>query len=276
MWGIISSILTPVLRWSWRLVASPSLASVRARAIGTTSLVVVLVGCFLGLVPLPLHTVAEGIVWIPEESIVRAGANGFIEKIVAAPGELVEAHAPLIRSVDPDLAAEIAVDKARVTAAQAQLLRYEPDDLVQATIAQRELDVERSALERAMTRYGELQVTSNTKGVFIVPRAEDLTGQFRKRGELLGYVVAPSARIARVVVSQDDVGLVREHLRSAEIRVASDISRVFPAKLVREVPAGSNTFPSEALTLAGGGSLAADRRDPNNPKALNRLFQFDV
>jgi putative peptide zinc metalloprotease protein len=156
------------------------------------------------------------------------------------------------------------------------LLRYEPDDLVQATIAQRELDVERSALERAMTRYGELQVTSNTKGVFIVPRAEDLTGQFRKRGELLGYVVAPSARIARVVVSQDDVGLVREHLRSAEIRVASDISRVFPAKLVREVPAGSNTFPSEALTLAGGGSLAADRRDPNNPKALNRLFQFDV
>jgi putative peptide zinc metalloprotease protein len=30
------------------------------------------------------------------------------------------------------------------------------------------------------------------------------------------------------------------------------------------------------LTLEGGGSQVADRRDPSHPKALNALFQFDL
>jgi putative peptide zinc metalloprotease protein len=79
-----------------------------------------------------------------------------------------------------------------------------------------------------------------------------------------------------VVIRQDDVDLVRRRYVTAEVRLATNLATIYPAKLAREVPEASDEFPSPALTLEGGGSQAADRRDPEHPKALNRLFQFDV
>ena len=276
VWFFVGSVLLPIWRWSWSVGTGQSLSSVRGRAVTVTLVAVSGLACVLGLVPVPLHTVVEGIVWLPEESIVRAGEEGFAKQFLAMPGSLVETGKDLVRSDNPDLAAELAVDSARVAAAEARLAKDEKDDPVQAGITRRELDVERSALTRASERSRELDVKSKARGLFIVPRAADLSGRFHRRGEVLGYVVPSSARIARVIVSQNDVGLVRQQLRGAEIRLASDLSGVFPARLLREVPAASDEFPSEALTLEGGGSQAVDRRDPNHPKALNRLFQFDV
>ena len=44
------------------------------------------IGGFLLYVPMPYHTEAEGIVWLQEEALVRAGANGFISEILVQPG----------------------------------------------------------------------------------------------------------------------------------------------------------------------------------------------
>ena len=45
---------------------------------------------------------------------------------------------------------------------------------------------------------------------------------------------------------------------------------------MREVPAGDETLPSPALAAQGGGEIATDPRETKNPKALERVFQFDV
>src|SRR3546814_19495866 len=45
---------------------------------------------------------------------------------------------------------------------------------------------------------------------------------------------------------------------------------------VREVPGGTRELPSEALGLAGGGTIAVDPTDASGRKALNRIFLFDV
>ena len=66
-------------------------------------------GALLFAVPLPSHTVAEGVVWAPEDSLVRAGTAGFVERLVAfwsnhfcvsaAKGQVVRASAGAVFSV---------------------------------------------------------------------------------------------------------------------------------------------------------------------------------
>ncbi|MBE9487383.1 MAG: peptidase M50, partial [Chloroflexi bacterium] len=46
--------------------------------------------------------------------------------------------------------------------------------------------------------------------------------------------------------------------------------------VIREVPAASYELPSLALSLEGGGLYVLDPREPERPKALERLFQFDI
>jgi len=45
---------------------------------------------------------------------------------------------------------------------------------------------------------------------------------------------------------------------------------------VRQVPPARPIFPSRALATEGGGEIAIDPRDTKGPKALERMFQFDV
>ncbi len=42
------------------------------------------------------------------------------------------------------------------------------------------------------------------------------------------------------------------------------------------MPAGEAYLPSRALAVDGGGQIATDPRDSSGPKALERMFQFDV
>jgi putative peptide zinc metalloprotease protein len=46
--------------------------------------------------------------------------------------------------------------------------------------------------------------------------------------------------------------------------------------IVRQVPAADEQLPSPALSAQMGGDIATDPRDPKDPKALQRVFQFDV
>jgi putative peptide zinc metalloprotease protein len=113
-------------------------------------------------------------------------------------------------------------------------------------------------------------------GRFVISQPDDLPGRYFKRGEVLGYVLPEDIRVARVLVRQDDVDLVRKRLVSAEVLGALDLGEVFPASLLREVPAASDQLPSKALTIEGGDSHAADPRDQEHPRTFSRFFQFDV
>jgi putative peptide zinc metalloprotease protein len=59
------------------LFTDPRLEPVRLRALMTTAALIVGLTTLLCIVPAPFHTVAEGVVWLPDEAFVRAGADGF-------------------------------------------------------------------------------------------------------------------------------------------------------------------------------------------------------
>ena len=81
-------------------------------------------------VPVPLWTVADGVVWLPQQAQVRAGSAGEVVRILAEPGSQVGAGQPLLEIRDALLASEIRVLEARVREAKARLESQGPRDRV--------------------------------------------------------------------------------------------------------------------------------------------------
>jgi putative peptide zinc metalloprotease protein len=276
IWTLAVTIVMPLARALGQVWSGPALAEKRARAITVTAAGLVSLALFLGFVPVPLHTVAEGAVWLPEESFVRAGADGFVRRVAAEPGQIVTRGQILVDSTDPDLDAEIKVDQARVDVLTAKYVSQQFDDQVEAGLTRRELVLQQSALAQANSRATDLVAYSRTGGRFTVPRVDDLPERFHKRGDILGYVLPDEIRAVRVLVGQNDVDLVRKRLAGIEVLVTDDLYHAFPATMVREVPAASDELPSKALSIEGGGSQATDPRDRDHPRTYSRFFQFDI
>lgn len=275
-WGLVVGLVLPVYKGLKYVSTGARLEKRRLRA---ASISVAAVAVFVGalfLIPLPLFTVSEGIVWLPEESYVRAADNGFVSKVPASPGASVHAGDVLVEAEEPELNARITVLQSEIDGLTRRLASEQFTDRNQAEITRQEISLKQTNLQRASERKNALTVRSAMDGVFLSPASEDLPGRYAKRGEVLGYVIFPQLRIARIVVPQDDIDLVRNRAEKMDVRLANQPSVSYQSKIVREVPAASDRLPSRALTEAGGGRFAADPRDSNQLKTLARTFQFDL
>ena len=139
-----------------------------------------------------------------------------------------------------------------------------------------ELDNARAELTTKTKRAERLVARSGGEGTFAVMRPQDLPGRFVREGHLIGYVLPPGSRIVRATIQQDDIDLVRHHLRSTTVKLAERLDETLPARIIREVPAGREDLPSKALGGTGGGALPVDPRDPQGTKTLQRVFQVDI
>ena len=275
-WVVFNLLWPPLSKAAKFLFDNPQARGVRVRVgavgVGAAALIIAL----LGLVPFPLFTTAEGIVWVPERARVRAGVDGFVSAVIAPVNGAVSTGEPLIRCVNPDLAARVSAVAARLTETQALHRAALSDNRNRAEMLADEIEQVRAELKRFREQQDELVLRAAADGIFILPQPEDLPNTFVQRGAELGYVASFERTTIRVVVLQADAGLVRRDTRRAEVRLASSLTDVIPAEVVREVPAATADLPSLTLSMEGGGSLALDPRSSDSPQSLERLFQFDL
>ena len=227
--------------------------------------------------PAPLHTVAQGVVWLPEAAIVRAGADGVVTRLLAAPGTVLQRGDAVSESEDPFLRARLARLRGRVAELEARLPAERFSNRIEAAITETELAQARAELAHEQRREAGLLALSAADGVLAVTRPADLPGRFLREGEVIGYALPPDGpRIVRAAIPQDDIDLVRRSLRSVAVKLAGHLDTAVPARLVREVPGGRDELPSRALATTGGGTFATNPRDPNGVKTLGRVFQVDI
>ncbi|MGH7354041.1 MAG: HlyD family efflux transporter periplasmic adaptor subunit [Candidatus Rokuibacteriota bacterium] len=258
------------------LFTSPRLRKERPRAVAVAGAVVAVVFVVLALVPVPYRSVVEGVVWIPEESFVRAGTEGFVERVAASPGARVRRGDVLILLTDPELTARVEVLTARVRELQARYDEQRPVDLVKAEIIEKDLRYARHERARAVERAAELTIRSGADGTFIVPTPEDLPGRFVKKGEQLAYVVELGTVTIRAAVPQGAIDLVRFHTRGLQVRLSESLAQTIPATVRRVVPGASERLPTTALGSEGGGQIVVDPRDPKGVTATQKVFQVDI
>jgi putative peptide zinc metalloprotease protein len=108
------------------------------------------------------------------------------------------------------------------------------------------------------------------------PREGDLAGRYAKRGEMLGYVLAPGAAQVRLVLHDEDLLRVRGRVQSIEVRLAEAPGEVHAAKLQNETPAATHQLPSAALGDRDGGPVAIDPADKDGLRSQQPVFLWDV
>ena len=276
IWGLITMLVWPVAKFARYVLDLPRAARARQHAISVSLAVSAVVLALVLFAPMPLRIQTEGVVWLPEEANVRAGADGFVRSALIEPGAEVAANTALIESHDPAVAAELAVLQGRIAELEAKLDQQVFVERVQAEITRQELAHENQRYARMLERAEQLIVRSAVQGRFVLERPADLPGRFFRKGELLGNVIQDAPTIVRVVVSQDDIDLVRSRLSRIDVRLAERVESVYPATVVREVPAAKDKLPSTALSSEGGGHVVADPRDPKSGKTLATTFQYDL
>jgi putative peptide zinc metalloprotease protein len=276
LWAVAMMAVVPLLRAIAQIEQRPGLRERRSRIVAAVGAVFVAFALLAMFVPLPYRTQSEGVIWLPENATLRAGTPGFVSTLLAAPGAVVVAGEPLVRSVNPALDAQLRLAEARLAELEATYGKEFVVDRARAEIVREQLLHERDALERVRVRVAALTVAAPSGGVFTVARPNDLPGRYVRQGEVLGHVLGGAAPIVRVVVEQPEVDAVAGAVKGVGLRLADHIDRVIPGRIVRMVPAGTEEAPSRALVASGGGRLAADPRDPQGRKTLARIFEIDV
>ena len=251
IWSVAAIALTPLYRGLKFLAASPRLEGRRRRAIAIVGALAAAATGVLFLLPIPYATIAEGVVVFPDRAELRARTSGFVRQVEAPSGAPVVARQPLVMMEDPTLEAQIAVIEAQLDETRNRLEAVRGMNRVQAEMFEDEVRRLTSKLATYRDRQRDLMVSADHDGRFLMARAEDLPGRFARRGELLGYVVAPGDPLIQVLVPQSEIDLIDKPGTTVEVRLADDLDRPFAARIRRELPPRNRTCRALRSPRAG-------------------------
>jgi len=257
-------------------IDSPAARNRRSRMVlvgGTAILGIVLL---IFVIPMPLWTTTQGVVWLPEQSMIRAGTDCELVEVLVSVEQEVARDTPLLRGIDPFLEVEVDIYRARLKELYAVYNAQPLRKRVKRKILLDEIKLIKGDLHQAEEKLARLLIRSPARGSFVLFDARNLSGRFVKKGELLGYIVAEHRPTIRAVVSQSNIGLVRGRVTNIEVRLAERPAVSLRADLERIIPAADLNLPSAALGTGGGGIVPIDPVDPDRLRALESLFQLDL
>ncbi len=239
---------------------------------------------FVLLAPWPRSTVVQGVVWPSEQSQLRVDEAGFVDRIIAADGQRVQAGDVVLQLVSPQLQSDLARQAARVGALEAERVDALPGsrafgrDRASGRAADAQADLARAQAELAQlqTRAQSLLVRSQVDGQLVLPGASDLRGQFLRRGHLLGQTLDGSAPLVRVALPENQAGQLGDATAQISVRLRGSALQQYPARLLRESPGGVMQLPSAALSTRHGGDIVTDPLDTEARKPIEPVLVFDV
>ena len=278
LWVAVTSFVVPVAKAIGYLVLHPKLRRHRVRALTVTGAIAGVVVVLLFLVPFPLWTRAEGVIWVPHDAHVRAGADGFIRTVPVEAGARVSKGSLLVVSEDQALLTRVRVLEAQLRLLEARAQAELRVDRVRWELTREAIRSTKAELEHARQLAAELTIMSPATGTFVPAVAtQDLPDRFVRKGQQIGYVVPDATVTALVLVSHDDVDLVRTRTERVRVKLAGRLYDTFEASIRREVPAATDKLPNLAISSIGGGPVAVNPGgDPRDPKALSTWFQFEL
>lgn len=277
LWSVFNAVIKPVAKHLRHVVTSPQLRKVRRRATGLTFGTIAVGVGLLMLVPVPLRTDTEGVIWLPEDAYVRARTDGIVETLVLETGADVAAGEVVARMRAPRVEARIDALTWRVEEFRRRLSATEVQDRSQAEAVRLQLLQARAELARELDRAGRLDIRAAASGTLspVMPDGE-LTERHVAEGDLIAYVLPPGATVARAVIGQDDIALVRDRLRGVELKLAGHLSDRHRVQVLRAVPGATTALPSAALGPAGGGRFLTDPSDPDGLAVIDEVFVLDL
>ena len=275
IWSIYATVVAPVAKTLAKPMTDQELKNRKPRTLLIGSVGISALAFLLFVLPLPLATQAEGVIWVPKQAYLRSSMYGFIKQLVKEPGSQVVEGEVLIELEDHGLDAQVAVLSAQLLEARARFMA-EQGNRVQTEIIREEIAYLERERELVMAQQQDLKIISHRKGTFILPNSDNLIGRYVTRGAHLGYVVDFHHLPVTAMVEADYIDLVRHQAKSVEVRFASLPNRSYSAEIGRIVPSSTRELPSKVLAVEGGGRIAVDPNAPDGARSLRNYFRVDL
>ncbi len=276
IWLITQQILLPLYKSVVFIVNSPSLEKNRTRAIFSCLCGLALIISITLFVPLPSYTLAQGVAWQPDETLIKAEHDGFAGELLVLNNQDVIAGTTVLQLTDPILDAQLKIAQAKVRELQSKYRAKQLNNFVEAGIIKAALSAANSELDFVLNKVASMSIKSFRSGKVLLPEANDIPGRFIRQGELLGYVLSDEPSTIRLAVNQDNIGQVRHSVIDIRVILANDLSKNYKARIIRQAPEASNQLPSAALTTRGGGEYIAAPNQNDDRISLDKVFLIDL
>lgn len=275
LWAVATQLVYPATQRCYRLIPVAREAG-RLKRLGIVAVTILLVVMASLMLPVGSSTYAEGIVDLPKNSLIRAGTDGIITRVLLTDGVHAELGATILKLENLELETRQDILLARLEEASARQKEILLQDRTQSEILKAKVSAIDAELKDVQAQLRNLEVTSATQGVVSLPLANDLPGRFVKRGEVIGYVADLRQVSARVVIPQSDIDAVRNNTRSIKVRLKSRPDEILAAQFLRELPQATDRLPSRLLGSGAGGDVAVDARDVSGVQTISNIFQVEI
>ena len=273
--SLVQLFIAPVVRRMRRLLTHPGYKPYRTRIRAAVALMIA--GPVLGLfaIPLPYSTEVEGVLWPPDDAIVRMETPGIIETVRVSPFTGVEQGEVLIESVDPELKTSIELLSSQITEYRLKSSAAFALDPLESQIIEEHLQDLEKRFQEKRNEQARLTIRSGAAGRFIVPEDSSLAGKYRQQGDILGYILQPVNRV-KALVSQQEIDTIAANTSGIEVVVVNQPDKAYQATIMTKNPQATRHLPHKALGTAGGGSILVDPGDGAGLKMLEDMFLLEV
>lgn len=270
---VISWLVVPVGKLIHYLATSPKLDRCRPRAVLVCSLAAAAVVAFLGVVPLPYHFRAPGVLEADQWSLVINGTMGRVEQVLVAPGSTVKQGQPLLRLSNRELELELLGARNAQAELDARIRQALDKEIANLKPLQAKLEATQKRIAQVQADLAALTIRARNDGVWVAPQVAEMIGRWTPRGTTLGMVVNPAGFEFTATVLQEDVNrLFTRQFPHAEVRMHGQAGTVMQVGQLRVVPAESVSLPSPALGWGAGGEVPVASDDPQGRKAAEPFF----
>lgn len=269
-----SSVILPLFKLARYLVASPALQHQRSRALAITLGLGAIALILLAAVPVPDRVRIKGVLQASESRDLHAESPGRVVRLLARPGQWVEAGRPLVQLENLELEFEFQATRQQREQLLAQELQALSSSVANLEALQRQrqsVDLKLAELER---QRQALVVLAPISGQWSASELDSGQGQWLARGASLGSLVNESDWRFVAVLPQVATHLFEAGVLRAEIRIAGQQDINLVSTRTDIMPFEQGLLPSAALGMSGGGDIAVHASDPKGLEAAEPFFRI--
>ncbi len=230
----------------------------------------------LCVIPVPVCTTAQGVIWLPEQARLRSGTEGFIKEIRVRHGDAVETGQLLVILENPALQRELDHLSQQLTDLRNDHSNIKHVSPGRANDIAKQVTKISEGLQLITERMARLQLRSPGRGILKLPRQDQLTGSFVRQGDVLGLILDKNTLRLRAALPKPDAARVALHLTGVDIKMAEHPNLSFGAQMVTELSSPDRTSLATAVEDRANAKFITAAIDQNGVSSKEPLVMIDL
>jgi len=275
IWVMLTQLFTPLYSYFKNTIKQSQFTSNTKRVIGSWMLIFSTLYVVLFLIKMPYFIYAEGVVKIPDNLIVKAQTDGFVQAIHKSSGHQVSTTEPIASLDNPSLLYEKIYFTNKLKEAELEYSANLNNDYTKSMNFREESHKLKSKLLHINCKINKLSIKSKSDGNLILVQQNELMGKYLKKGDIIGYVNNGQPPIIQVIIPQSKIDIINDDITTIKIKYNLYAQTEYTGKLLSAKPILSKKLPSASLAKSGGGSIKT-KDNGHALEAIQNIIALEV